>query len=112
MTDIDACDLLRRCLAGRRTVDWREFIDHHGRDVRRTIQQAANRLRLPLEQPDLDEMVQDFYCRLLAIRGRRFSGQTKEELWQYVIRVAQSLVIDRLRLQGARKRSPRAAMDC
>ncbi len=107
MTDIDACDLLRRCLAGRRTGDWHEFIDRHGREVRRTILHTANRLRLPLADPDLDEMVQDFYCRLLSVRGREFGGRTEDELWRYVIRVAQSLVIDRLRQQGARKRNPR-----
>ena len=107
MTDIDACDLLRRCLAGRRTVDWNELIDRHGREIRRAIRQTAHRLRLTLEKPDLDEMVQDFYCRLLTVRNRRFSGRTEEELRRYVLRVAQSLVIDRLRQQGARKRSPR-----
>ncbi len=106
MTDIDTCDLLRRCLARRRTGDWQEFIDRHGREVRRTVLQQAIRCGLSPAGPDLDEMVQDFYCRLLAARGPRFSGRTEDELWRYVIRVAQSLAVDRRRQGAARKRRP------
>ncbi len=125
MNDIDPCNLLRRCLAGRHAGDWQEFIDRHDGEVRRTVSQAAIRCGLSLAGPDLDEMVQDFYCRLLAVRGQRsagggqtdgvpgggqvreFRGRTQKELWRYVIRVAHSLVVDRLRLLGAGKRIPR-----
>ncbi len=107
MTDIDACDLLRNCLAGRSTGDWHEFIDRHGREVRRTIWRTAARMRLQLASPDLDELVQDFYCRLLSVRDREFGGQTEDELRRYIVRVAQSLVIDRLRQESASKRQPR-----
>ncbi len=107
MTDIDACDLLRSCLARRRTGDWQELINRHGHEIRRAVQLAANRSGLALVGPDLDELVQDFYCRLLAVRDPEFNGRTDDELWRYVLRVAQSLVVDRLRLQGASKRSPR-----
>ncbi|MCP4203646.1 MAG: sigma-70 family RNA polymerase sigma factor [bacterium] len=104
MTDIDPANLLERCLAGRRTGDWQELIKRHGAEVRRTVRRAAARHGLPLTGPDLDEMVQDLYCRLLAVRRRSFRGRSEYELWRYVMCVAQSLVVDRQRLQGARKR--------
>ncbi len=119
MKDIDPCDLLRRCLAGRRAGDWQEFIDRHGREVRRNVSQAASRCGLPLAGQDLDELVQDFYCRLLAVsspgqegnpgeeQANVFRGRTEKELWRYVIRIAHSLVVDRLRQMGASKRRPR-----
>ncbi len=106
MKDLDPCVLLRRCLAGRRAGDWQEFVNRHGKEVRRSVRQTAGRCGLPLTEAELDEMVQDFYCRLLTVRGRRFGGRTEEELWRYLFRVAQSLVVDRMRHLGAQKRWP------
>ncbi len=106
MKDLDPCALLRRCLAGGRASDWQEFVHRHGWEIRRSIRQTASRCGLPLTDAELDEMVQDFYCRLLAVRGRRFGGRTEEELWRYLLRVAKSLVVDRLRQLGAQKRWP------
>ena len=97
MTDIDACDLLRRCLAGQVAGDWQQLIDRYGGDIRRIVRQVASRRGLQLAPADLDEMVQDFYCRLLSARGRTFGGKTEDEIWRYVKRVAQSLVVDRQR---------------
>lgn len=108
MTEIDACELLRRCLAGCQAEDWRALVDRYGREVRRALRLAANRCGLPLTEPDLDEIVQDFYCRLLTAQGRGFGGRTEEELWCYMTRVAQSLVVDRQRQLAAHKRGPGA----
>ncbi len=106
MTD-DPRLLLQRCLASREAGDWQTFIDRHGGEVRRAVYQAAVRAYLPVTSQDLDEMVQDLYCRLLSIRRQSYAGRTENELWHYVHRVAHSLVVDRHRLQGARKRQPR-----
>ena len=106
MNDIETCDLLRRCLDGRRAGDWQQLVDRHDGEVRQTLWQAANRCGLPLAGPDLDELVQDFYCRLLSVRGPKFSGRTDRELWRYMMRVAQSLVVDRMRRLAASKRRP------
>ncbi len=108
MHDIDGCELLRRCLASRRAGDWQELIDRLGHEVRLTVHKAAQQSGLALDEPDLDELVQDFYCRLLAVRGRRFAGRTDHELWRYMTCVARSLVVDRLRQLGASKRRPNA----
>ncbi len=106
MTDIGPRTLLLRCLASQRPGDWQMFIDRHGGEIRRTVHQAAVRGGLPLASPDLDEMVQDLYCRLLSLRRRSFVGRSEHELWQYVHCVARSLVVDRHRLLSARKRRP------
>ena len=106
MNNVDGCDLLRRCLADRHAGDWHQLIDRLGREIRLTLQHVAHQCGLLLDDPDLDELVQDFYCRLLAVRGRRFEGRTDSELWRYMTCVARSLVIDRLRQLGARKRRP------
>ena len=95
MSECDPTNLLERCLAGRRTGDWQELIERHGEDVRRMVQRAAARCGLPLAEPDLDEMVQDLYCRLLRVRRGTFRGRSEYELWRYLMCVARSLVVDR-----------------
>ncbi len=106
---IDPCELLRRCLTGRNAGDWQELVDRHGHDVRLAVQQAASRCGMSLAGPDLDEMVQDLYCRLLSVRDRGVRGGSAHELWKYLLCVANSLVVDRMRQQNARKRRPSGA---
>ncbi len=102
--DTGSRTLLHRCLAERQAGDWRTFIKSHGGKIRGAVYRAALRGGMPLSSPDLDEMVQDLYCRLLGIPRRELAGRTEHELWQYVHRVAHSLVVDRRRQLGARKR--------
>ena len=106
MSTLDTCELFHRCLARRQSDDWRTFVDRHGREVRSMVRQTAVRCRLPLGQADLDEMVQELYCRLLSSPGRRFDGRSESDLWAYLSCVARSLLIDRRRALAARKRRP------
>ncbi len=64
------------------------------------------RCGLPLLEPDLDEMVQELYCRLLAVRRKRFRGRAERELWGYLNRAIHSLVVDRKRALTTQKRAP------
>jgi len=103
----EVCELFTRCLACRAGEHWREFIDRYGRHVRRTVRLVAFRCKTPLTAPDLDEVVQDLYCRLLSSRIRSFHGRTEAELWAFLSCVARNLVVDRRRALSAYKRRPR-----
>lgn len=112
MSTTTACDLFHRCLTRRASDDWHEFIERYGRRIRDAVRRALRRLDdCFAEQEDLDELVQEFYCRLLAARGRRFCGRTEPELWGYLTRVAGSLVLDHRRAVYAGKRRQELFMD-
>ncbi len=104
MSTTTACDLFHRCLTRRASDDWQEFMERYGRRIRDAIRRALSRLDARFVEQDLDELVQELYCRLLAARGRRFSGRTEPELWGYLTRVAGSLVLDHRRAAYAGKR--------
>lgn len=102
MTAIPLCDLFRRCVTRRGSEEWREFVQRCGRGVRRTVWRAFRGRGVELAADELDELVQDLYCRLLNIR--RFRGKSELELWAYLHRVAHSLAIDHRRAARAGKR--------
>jgi len=104
MSTTTACDLFHRCVTLRASDDWQEFIQRYGRRIRDAVRRALQRLGERFAEPDLDEFVQEVYCRLLAARGRRFCGRTEPELWVYLARVAGSLVLDHRRAAFAAKR--------
>lgn len=106
MNAIDACDLFNRCLAGRDGGDWQHFVDRYDWQVRSTLRLTAMRCGLPLVGPDLDEMAQELYCRLLAVRCEKFRGRTEKELWKYLGQAIYSLVVDRQRALATQKRQP------
>ncbi|MEE8524683.1 MAG: sigma-70 family RNA polymerase sigma factor [Thermoanaerobaculia bacterium] len=102
MTAIPLCDLFRRCLTRRGSEEWREFVHRCGRGVRKAVWWAFRRRGVELAADELDELVQDLYCRLLNIR--RFRGRSELELWAYLHRAAHSLAIDHRRAARAGKR--------
>ena len=104
MSTTTACDLFHRCLTQRASDDWQEFMERYGRRIRDAVRRALRRLDDRFAEPDLDELVQELYCRLLTARGRRFCGRTEPELWGYLTRVAGSLVLDHRRAACAGKR--------
>ncbi len=102
MSAIPLCDLFRRCIALRDGDEWREFVRRCERGIRRAVWRAFQRGGVELSEPDLEELVQDLYCRLLTVRG--FRGRTELELWAYLTRVAKNLAIDHHRATQAGKR--------
>lgn len=105
----EVCELFGRCLACHGGEHWQEFIDRYGRRVRRTVRLAGLRSRSRLTAADLDEIVQDLYCRLLSFGPRSFDGRSEAELWAFLSCVARNLIVDRKRASAARKRRPRAS---
>ncbi len=109
MSVFHVCELFRRCLDGSGD-DWREFVQCHGPRVRRMVSAAARQCGVKLQEPDLDELVQELYCRLLMTRyRRRFQGGTESEFWRFIGQVGFNLVVDRKRSVFAKKRRPEAS---
>ncbi|MCP3963294.1 MAG: sigma-70 family RNA polymerase sigma factor [bacterium] len=104
MSVYPACELLHRCLAGNAADDWREFVGRHGWRLRKAIRFSAKRCGFAPRRADMEELVQELYCRLLSSRHGRFRGRSEGELWRYLARVSQSLIVDRRRSLRARKR--------
>ncbi len=105
MSTLSACALFRRCLADERCEDeWHVFVERFGWQVRNVARLGALRLGLTLEESDLEEIVQELYCRLLAPRGLRFHGRTDSELWSFLGSVCRNLTVDRMRSFATQKR--------
>lgn len=100
-------ELFDRCLARHDGEAWREFVRRNGHRIRRQLRWTTRRCGLKLHDQELDELVQEFYYRLLAGRKRRFRGRSERELWNYLCLVARSLAIDRRRELETRKRRRR-----
>lgn len=100
-SDPSSSELLRRCLSGRRDADWRLFRDRHEAMLRRIVARMLLR-RLPdPAASELDDLLQDFYCRLLRYSGS-YAGRSDRELWAFLCRTAASVVIDAWRYQRRR----------
>ena len=112
MSTLNPCELFDHCMSETGgSGHWRRFIDRHGGQVRSVVRLTARRCKLPLSPPDLDELVQELYCRLWSARGRGFRGRSEAQLWSFLSRVAHNLVVDRQRSLGARKRRPREGVE-
>ncbi len=108
METTTACELFHRCLERRNAKEWREFHRRYHPKVRGAIRRAFIRGGSVLREPDLEEIVQDFYCRLL-VSGRRFRGRSESELWSYLGALARNLALDHRRAARSRKRWLKAA---
>lgn len=96
--DPSSSELLRRCLGGRRDSDWRLFRDRHEAMLRRIVGRMLMR-RLPdPAASELDDLLQDFYFRLLRYSGS-YVGRSDGELWAFLCRTAASVVVDAWRAQ-------------
>ena len=104
MNTSQACALFRRCLASGKSDDWRAFVDRYGWQIRNIVRLKALRCGLRLDEPDQQEMVQELYCRLLALPDWRFHGRTDAELWSFLSQVCRNLAVDFWRSWTAHKR--------
>lgn len=108
MRATSACDLFHRCIDRRGGEEWYEFHRRYHPHVKKAVRQALVQGGFAVPEPDLEEIVQDLYCRLLA-SGRPFRGRSETELWCYLGRIARNLALDRRRAARARKRWLEAA---
>lgn len=91
------CELFRRCLNERDGRAWQEFVRRFGRAVRILVFQALRRQGWKAHRDEIDELVQDFYFRLLRIEAPDFDGRSDGCFWTYLVRVAETLARDHQR---------------
>lgn len=107
-----ARDHLRQCAHGAEPAAWESFVERYGptieAGVRRALRRsAARRGHGPDRAAQLEDLVQECYCRLLEGGGRRlaeFRGLTEPEARAWLLRVAERSTRDRLRSARAEKR--------
>lgn len=107
MPDYDAFDLLRRCAAHRDSRLWEEFLVRFSGRLRAGVRRGLRRAGLDGRSGDLDDIVQEVYCKLLDRGGRnlrRCRGGGEREVGAYLGRVAETVAIDHLRAARASKR--------
>lgn len=101
-----AGELFHRCLTARRSEDWREFVDRFEPRVRSRLRRLMRRLGLPAPAHEVDELVQDFFYRLL-LKASRCGGaaqvHSEIDVWAYLSQMAHNLVIDLLRSRTTAK---------
>jgi len=84
---------------------WEELAHRHGRDLVRCVAAAARRIGWRAEPSEVDELVQEVYCRLLEGRvPTGIAGWPPEQLWGYLQRIVRSVIVDEVRSRCARKR--------
>lgn len=89
---------------------WEGFARQHGRSVTRSVARAVSRAGFVARADELEELVQEVYCRLLEQRDvAAVAGRPDGQLWCYLQRIAYSVVVDHLRARSARKRGGAAA---
>lgn len=106
MSTSSACALFRKCLADDSGEEWGTFVERFGWQVRNIMRLRALRYGWPLIESDLEDWVQELYCRLLTPRERAFYGRTDTELWAFLGAVCRNLLADQLRITMAQKRLP------
>ena len=91
---------------------WEELAGAHGRDMERCVARATRAVGWRATGEDIEELVQEVYCRLLERdgTGEAWARRPAPQLWSYVHRIARSVVVDLLRSRAAKKRG--AALRC
>lgn len=96
---------LIECLNRRPGADWSAFENRYRRRIRRTIVAALRGAGVPPRPDDIDDLVQEVYCRLLATgRRARVRAVNEAQGWRYVSRTVRSAVLDHQRSRRAEKR--------
>lgn len=87
---------------------WDLFVDRYGPWLRRRCWYVLQRGGGEMWTDEVEELVQEIYCRLLENRRRRlrgFEGDSERALRSFLARVARSVVLSHLRRRFASKRS-------
>lgn len=84
---------------------WEEFAHAQGHELVRCVAAAMRRIGWRAEPCEVDEVVQEVYCRLLVSRLPIDIGEwTQRQLWAFLQRVVRNVIVDEVRTRCAKKR--------
>jgi RNA polymerase sigma factor (sigma-70 family) len=109
MKDARVVELFRICTTGSRDDRaWEEFVLRFQPRLRAGVARVLRRLDQAATLDAVEDLVQDVYCRLLERGAGSFRGDSEGEVLNYLHRVCESVVVDRLRGRATAKRGGRA----
>ncbi len=100
-------ELVSICVADRGPEVWSRFIERFGVRLTMGVRRAFRRAGILPNPVDIEDLLQEVYCKLLARGGRvlrNCRGRDGSEVSAYLGRVAESVVLDHLRAGAADKR--------
>ena len=103
----DVAELVQRCAENYDPELWDQFIDQFEDRLQAGVRRALARCDLRLAEQDREDLLQDVYCRLLERRRRCMrmcKGSEMASVGAYFGKVAENVVLDRLRSRSAVKR--------
>ncbi|HXT20264.1 MAG TPA: ECF-type sigma factor [Thermoanaerobaculia bacterium] len=84
---------------------WEAFAQGHAHELVRCVAATMRRIGWRVEPSEVDEVVQEVYCRLLDGRfPAGIEGWSRTQLWGYLQRVVRNVIVDEVRSRCARKR--------
>ena len=107
MESFEGRELMRRCAQERDSRAWAEFRRRFERRLVSGLRRGLRRTGLRFPPVDLEDLLQDVYCKLLDNGGRnllRCRGTAEEAISAYLGRVAETVAIDSIRSEVAAKR--------
>jgi len=107
MADQNAVDLVWRCANQPSSELWEQFIERFQNRLHAGVYRALARCELELQRQDREDLMQEVFCRLLDRRRRCLKlcrGREEASVGAYLGRVAENVVLDRIRSTAAAKR--------
>lgn len=104
---MESNELLRRCAASPEAGEWGLLVQCFGERVEQGVRRVLRQAGHARGAEDLQDFVQEVYCRLLQGQGRAlrgFRGRTQAEASSYLGRLAENVTRDALRRGRAEKR--------
>ncbi|HVT59359.1 MAG TPA: ECF-type sigma factor [Thermoanaerobaculia bacterium] len=93
---------------------WEELICRYGPSLKRRVGRVLRRSGIRPRGEQVEELLQEVYCRLLAAGSRRLldcRASSERQVGAYLGRIAERVVLDQLRAARAWKRGGRALAD-
>lgn len=107
MEHVASWKLVRSCAETPEPEAWAAFIDRFGQRLAAGVCSAFRRAGVACPPEELDDVVQEVYCRLLRRRRaalRACRGREDCEIDAYLFRLAQRVALDHLRARAAARR--------
>jgi RNA polymerase sigma factor (sigma-70 family) len=95
------------CVDSRCPRSWERFIQEFDPSIRSGIGRVLRRCAVPFDRDRMDDLRQEVYCRMLdrdARILRSCRGRGDREVAAYLRQVASNVTVDRLRIDGTKKR--------